>query len=364
MPAATFPQLATTEGIVGIEGEQGGFDYLVLNSYAGKPPRDTSKFDAPHPALLDLRFRQAIAHAIDKETLVERVYSGIGTPGTTMSPSANPAWIPELSAEDTYDFDLEKSKQILEDAGYTDSNGDGIREYEGENIVLRYAIRTESEYSKPYAGFITGWLKEIGIGTTSKSYDDGQLIEVAGKGDFDLYVWGWAPFVDPDPMLSYFQCSQVSVDASDFSNYYNDIGICDPQYDALYKQQNTELDKDARDVHRPRHAHADLQGRRVRRPRHDARPPGPPHGPLRGVGTPARRDRSGALLELVAVVLESEAHRGCGRRQRVVVERAGRDRRRRCDRHRARRVVPRPTAERRGARVAGTTGLSRTELDP
>ena len=44
------------------------------------------------------------------------MYSGIGTPGTTMSPSANPAWIPELSAEDTYDFDLEKSKQILEDA--------------------------------------------------------------------------------------------------------------------------------------------------------------------------------------------------------------------------------------------------------
>ena len=247
VPAATFPDLSTTEGIVGIEGEQGGFDYLVLNSYAGKPPRDESKFAEPHPALLDLRFRQAIAHAIDKETLVERVYSGIGTPGTTMSPSANPAWIPELTAEDDYEFDLEKSKQILEDAGYTDSNGDGIREYEGENIVLRYAIRTESEYSKPFAGFITGWLKEIGIDTTSKSYDDGQLIEVAGEGDFDLYVWGWTPFVDPDPMLSYFQCSQISVDASDFSNYYNDTGICDPRYDAMYKRQNTELDKAARE---------------------------------------------------------------------------------------------------------------------
>ena len=110
VPAATFPDLETTEGIVGIEGEQGGFDYLVLNSYAGKPPRDETKFDAPHPALLDLRFRQAIAHAIDKETLVERVYSGIGTPGTTMSPSANPAWIPELTAEDDYEFDLEKAE--------------------------------------------------------------------------------------------------------------------------------------------------------------------------------------------------------------------------------------------------------------
>ncbi len=246
VPAATFPQLETAEDIVAVEGEQGSFDYLVLNSYAGKPPRDESKFDSPHPALRDIRFRQAIAHAIDKETLVERVLSGIGTAGTTMSPSPDPAWIPELTAEEDFEFDLEKSKQILEDAGYTDSDGNGIREHEGEDIVLRYALRTESEYSKPYSEFITGWLEDIGIRTTLSSYDDGQLIEVAGKGDFDLYVWGWVPFVDPDPMLSYMQCSQISVDASDFSNYYNDTGICDEEYDGLYKQQNTELDKDAR----------------------------------------------------------------------------------------------------------------------
>jgi peptide/nickel transport system substrate-binding protein len=246
VPEASFPELETTDGIVAVQGEQGGFDYLVLNSYAGKPPRDESKFVKPHPALLDPRFREAIAHAIDKDTLVERVLSGIGRPGTTMSPSADPKWIPELSAEDTYDFDLDKANQILDEAGYKDSNGDGIREYKGENIVLRYAIRSESANSKPYAEFITGWLKEIGIDTTTKTYDDGQLIEVAGKGDFDLYVWGWTPFIDPDPMLSYFQCDQISVDASDFSNYYNDTGLCDPKWDAEYKQQNVELDKEKR----------------------------------------------------------------------------------------------------------------------
>jgi peptide/nickel transport system substrate-binding protein len=246
VPSATFTELQTKEGIVAVEGEQGSFDYLVMNSYAGKPPRDTSKFDAPHPAMLDLRFRQAIAHAIDKETLVERVLAGLGTPGTTMSPSFDPAWIPELTADEDYEFDLAKANQILDDAGYTDSDGNGVREHEGEDISLRYAIRTESEYSKPYAEFITGWLEDIGIKTTFKSYDDGQLIEVAGKGDFDLYVWGWVPFFDPDTMLSYMQCSQVAVDASDFSNYYNDTGICDEEYDRLYKQQNTELDKDAR----------------------------------------------------------------------------------------------------------------------
>lgn len=246
VPASSFPDLETEEGIVAVAGEQGGFDYLVLNSYDGKPPRDEEAFDAPHPALTDPVFRQAIAHAIDKETLVERVLNGIATPGTTMSPSPNPAWIPELTEEQTYDFDLDLANQMLDDAGYTDSDGDGIREYEGENITLRYAIRSESEYSKPYAEFITGWLEQIGIATTLSTYDDGQLIEVAGKGDFDLYVWGWTPFVDPNDMLSYMKCDQIAVDASDFSNYYNDTGLCDEEYDALYEQQNTELDPDAR----------------------------------------------------------------------------------------------------------------------
>ena len=364
VPAATFPQLSTTEGIVGIEGEQGGFDYLVLNAYADKPPRDTSKFDAPHPALLDLRFRQAIAHAIDKETLVERVYSGIGTPGTTMSPSANPAWIPELSAEDTYDFDLEKSKQILEDAGYTDSNGDGIREYEGENIVLRYAIRTESEYSKPFAGFITGWLKEIGIDTHVEVVRRRAADRGRGQGRLRPLRLGLDAVRRPrsDAVLLPVR---------------PDRGRCVGLLELLQRHRHLRpavrrplqaAEHRARPRHSqdhgPRHADAVLQGRRVRRPRHDARPAGPPYGPLRGVGSPARRDRSGALLELVAVVLEPDAHRRCGRRQRVVVERADRDRGRRRDRHRARRVVPRQTAKRRGARVADTTRLSRTELDP
>jgi peptide/nickel transport system substrate-binding protein len=47
-------------------------------------------------------------------------------------------------------------------------------------------------------------------------------------------------------MLSYFKCDQISLDKSDFSNYYNDTGLCDPEYDALYKQQNAELDHDKR----------------------------------------------------------------------------------------------------------------------
>jgi peptide/nickel transport system substrate-binding protein len=93
------------------------------------------------------------------------------------------------------------------------------------------------------AEFFTGWLKEIGIATTNKVIDDSQLTTIIGKGDYDMFFWGWVPFVDPDPMLSYFTCDQVSSDPDNPTDYYNDANYCDPGYDKLYEQQKVELDE-------------------------------------------------------------------------------------------------------------------------
>ena len=123
----------------------------------------------------------------------------------------------------------------------------------GKPLKLRATrCAPESTDSQPTAEFITGWLKEIGIATTQKVYDDSQLTEVIGKGDYDMFVWGWTPFVDPDPMLSYFTCDQVSQDPKDPTNYYNDANWCDQEYDELYKQQKAELDPAKRDADRAR----------------------------------------------------------------------------------------------------------------
>jgi peptide/nickel transport system substrate-binding protein len=247
VPTESFAKLESTDGIVALEGQQGGFEEIAVNG--GRPENmRVEGIGNGNPALSDLEFRKAIAHAIDKQTLIDRVYSGLGIPGTTMSPSANPAWVPEIPAGEALDFDLDKAKQILDAAGYRDTNGDGIREQNGggDDIVLDYAVRTESQVAAPVAEFVTGWLKEIGIGTKVQPMNDNRLIEVIGKGDYDLFHWGWTPFVDPDPMFSYFQCDQLSSDPDDPTNYYNDASWCDPAYDADYKAQNTELDPDTR----------------------------------------------------------------------------------------------------------------------
>jgi peptide/nickel transport system substrate-binding protein len=237
---AAYDRLEGDEGIETVEGNQGAFQELALNGGDG--------LKKGHPALSDPLVRQAIGHAIDKQTLVDRVESGHAEVAHTIAPSANPEWMPDLTDDEQFTFDLDRANQLLDQGGYEDTDGDGVRETPGggEPLRMRYAVRSESPVSQPNAEFITGWLRDIGIATTQRTYDDGQLTELIGKGEYDMFVWGWVPFVDPDPLLSYFTCSQVSADPDNPTDYYNDASWCNKEYDALYKEQNRELDPERR----------------------------------------------------------------------------------------------------------------------
>ncbi len=244
VPAASFESLGTTEGIVAIEGQQGNVDEVSVNG--GRPERyRVDGIGNGHPALSDIEVRKAIAHAIDDQTIIDRVDAGIGAPALTISPSPNPEWLPDIPVEEQFTFDLERARQILEAAGYRDTNGNGIREMPrgGDDINLVFAVRTDSQIAPPISEFVKGWLEDIGLGVTLKPMNESQLTVVIGKGDYDLFHWSWTPFVDPDPMLSYFTCDQLSSDPDNPTDYYNDANWCDPRYDRLYKEQNQELDR-------------------------------------------------------------------------------------------------------------------------
>jgi peptide/nickel transport system substrate-binding protein len=240
IPGNAFTELEKDPNIVTNEGFQGAFSEIALNGGDG--------LKKPHPALLDPEVRKAIAHAIDKRVIVDRVLAGHGKPVDTMTPSPDPSWLPDLSADQVYDFDLDKARSILEKAGYKDTDGDGVREMPGggQPLNFTYYARSDGETGAEVAEFMTGWLDEIGIATTVKVADDSQLTTIIGKGEYDIMSWGWTPFVDPDPMLSYMTCDQISSDPEDPTNYYNDANYCDPEYDRLYKQQNSELDPEKR----------------------------------------------------------------------------------------------------------------------
>ncbi|MFN0153102.1 MAG: ABC transporter substrate-binding protein [Gaiella sp.] len=245
LAAQSMKRLEGVEGIVTVVGEQGGFNELSVNG--GRPEdKRVEGIGNGHPALSNLEFRKAIAHSIDKQTIVDKVLVGLGRPGVTMSPSPLLDWQPEIPVEEQYAFDLEKAKSILEAAGFTDGDGDGIRELDGENVVLDYVVRSESTTAAQDAEFISGWLTEVGIGTKLRTVSDSKLGEIIGKGEYDMFEWGWTPFVDPDFMLDVFTCKQLSQDPDDPTNYYNDANWCDPAYDTDYELQKVELDPEKR----------------------------------------------------------------------------------------------------------------------
>ncbi len=239
VPAGSFATLDADEQIVAVEGEQGTFAELAMNGGEGG-------LGDGHPALADLTVRQAIHHAIDKDVLVDRVRLGLATAGTTIRVSPDPVWHPELTDEERFAFDPDRARSLLEEAGYVDTDGDGVREMPdgSQPLEFRYAERSEGDTAGPIREFVTGWLADVGIATTVEVLDDTQLYERQIAGEYDLFVWGWSPFADPGTLLSYFTCDQVTRDLE--AEGYNDANWCDPEFDELYARQAVELDRDTR----------------------------------------------------------------------------------------------------------------------
>jgi peptide/nickel transport system substrate-binding protein len=232
IPASSWDSLDEDPDIEVVEGQQGGFDEIAINGGAAE--------GQPHPALLDVNVRRAMSHAIDREAVIEDLWFGHAAPLETVSPSADPKWLPEIPEENQLGYDPEQANQILDEGGYMDADGDGIREMpDGSNpLVIRHAVNTDGDLAGPIGDLMVGWMQEIGIGVELESYDQDTLFGVIVDGTYDTFFWGWVPFVDPDPMLSYFTEAELG--------NYNDANWFDPDYDAMYAEQNTEVDPDRR----------------------------------------------------------------------------------------------------------------------
>jgi peptide/nickel transport system substrate-binding protein len=226
------------EGVEGIEshlGDSPGFDEIAFNVGSidlktGEPLGD------PNPAVLDPAFRRAIAHAVDTELIVERVYEGAGTPGTTIVPPAYSMYHWEPPPDQAYTFDLAEAERLLDEAGYRVGDN-GMRTLpNGEPMdELRLFGRSDSETSTKVMEYLHEWLTEIEVPSRIETPTGNKLTDIILEGEFDLFEWGW--YVEPvlDTMLSYMTCGQLGV--------WNDSWYCNKEYDRLYEQQQTEMDE-------------------------------------------------------------------------------------------------------------------------
>ena len=142
-------------------------------------------------------------------------------------------------------YDPDKAKQLLDEAGYTDTDGDGIREYEGEPIELRLWGDNEIPASSTTGKLMASWFEEIGLKIDFTMADYGWVLDQLFNyvddeftPDWDLLLTYWGGDYDPGFLLSIFTGDQIE--------NWNDSGWSDPEYDQLYKDQDASLDPDER----------------------------------------------------------------------------------------------------------------------
>jgi peptide/nickel transport system substrate-binding protein len=189
-----------------------------------------------HPALLDRNFRLALAHATDKQKIIDVVLLGLGTPGTTLIPDGLGIWYNKDIKD--YEYDVAKANQILDTAGYADANGDGVREMPdgSRSLTFRISWPSDSIDAPRMAELLSEMWGQVGVRLEAQAMDPDALTSVCCPAfDFDIILWGWASDPDPNLLLSVMTTDEIPTGSSE-------TGYSNPEYDALYYQQASELD--------------------------------------------------------------------------------------------------------------------------
>lgn len=152
--------------------------------------------------LNNVALRQAMAYAIDRKGIVQGFLDGHGT--VMNAPFPPVSWAFDETAINTYPFNPNKAKEILDEAGYIDVTGDGWREDpNGNKLVINLDYPTGNRTREQSAPYIQEALADIGININLKSPRDTSSYFSAiadDEPDMDLYLAGWGLATgDPDP---------------------------------------------------------------------------------------------------------------------------------------------------------------------
>ncbi|GAB6145250.1 ABC transporter substrate-binding protein [Desulfocicer niacini] len=169
--------------------------------------------------LADPNIRMALNYAIDRKEIVEVVLSGIGgTVGSGIFPNVLPWHNQSLSP---YPYDPEKAKALLRQAGVTDSDGDGMLEYQGDPIKLRMWTYSGRPSLRPTLELVQAQLKRIGIDSqirVSKSGSTNREAMKNNQADLILSLSSTAPQGDPDYFVSTWLGAESSLNCSQYKN--------------------------------------------------------------------------------------------------------------------------------------------------
>ncbi|WCF09826.1 ABC transporter substrate-binding protein [Paenibacillus thiaminolyticus] len=180
----------------------------------------------------DKRVRQALTYGLDREQIVEAVYQGYAD--VIDIPQSKDSW--SYTDEVTkYDFNLEKAKQLLDEAGWT-VGADGIREKDGQKFKVTFTASSPNPVNDAIIPVAQANWKELGIELTAEQMDFNAVVEKRKKGDFDMLFMAWGLTPDPQSMENVFKTGGSQ----------NDIGYANSKIDELFAQSGKEVDVEKR----------------------------------------------------------------------------------------------------------------------
>ena len=223
-------------------GVQDDLSYSYIGFKLGKWDKEKGEVVTdPNAKMADVKLRKAMAYAIDNNLVGTKFYEGLRRNATQlMIPAFKEFYDESLKG---YTIDLEKAKQLLDEAGYKDVNGDGIREDKnGQPFKINFASMSGGATAEPIAQYYMQQWKSIGLDV---QLTNGRLIEInsfydkveADDPEIDVYQAAWGTGSNPNPTAFYGRKA-----AFNFPRYAT------PELDAILAKINSveAVDKDYR----------------------------------------------------------------------------------------------------------------------
>jgi len=194
-------------------------------------------FNLKHPWFKDKRVREAIAHAIDKSEIVDVVLFGLGKPAT--GPYVPDTWPYNPNVKE-YEYNPEKARRLLEEAGWKDTDGDGIVDKDGKKFEFTVLTNMGNRSRIKTATIIQHRLEKIGIKMNIRVVEWSTFInEFIDKRRFEAVILGWLIGLDPD-QYDIWHSSKTGEKEFNFVSYSNH------EVDALLEKGRRTFDREER----------------------------------------------------------------------------------------------------------------------
>lgn len=189
-------------------------------------------FNHKHDQFKDKRVRQALTYGLNRKEIVDAVYQGYAD--VLNVPQSKVSWAYTTDVN-KYDFDLEKAKQLLDEAGWK-VGADGIREKDGKKFKITFTATTPNPVNDAIIPLAQASYKELGIEFVAEQMDFNAAIDKRKKGDFDMMFLAWALTPDPQSGENVFKTGGSQ----------NDVGYSNPKVDELFTKAGAMVDTEKR----------------------------------------------------------------------------------------------------------------------